>query len=160
MANHLSYADHANFRFFNPCTLPKLTIQIASYLKQVSITSLLLHVTLYRCYMGSFHISLSNWGFVFAFAIPILSIIVGYLLISPYVFKSSSSTDSKRNSKVTPIVSTSLSNTGVTILCAIFVIPSFMLAGVAILVFGLATILVTVFFMEELSRRKEIVPTS
>ncbi len=97
--------------------------------------------------MGSFHISLSNWGFVFALAIPILSIIVGYLLISPYVFKSSSSTDSKRNSKVTPIVSTSLSNTGVTILCAIFVIPSYMLAGVAILVFGLATILVTVFFL-------------
>ena len=93
--------------------------------------------------------------FIFALSIPILSIIIGYLLISPSVFKTKDLTNSKKESKITSLVSTSLSNTGVTILVAIFVLPTYMLTGVAILVFGLATIAVTVLTMAELGKRME-----
>lgn len=135
---------------------PELAMQISSYLRPVSITSLLLHVTMYIAATWALFTSLYLTGvFIFALSIPILSIIIGYLLISPSVFKTKDLTNSKKESKITSLVSTSLSNTGVTILVAIFVLPTYMLTGVAILVFGLATIAVTVLTMAEQGKRME-----
>ena len=103
---------------------PELAMQVSSYLRPVSITSLLLHVTMYiAATWALFTLFTSQECLIFALSIPILSIIIGYLLIIPYVFKTRNITNSKKESKITSLVSTSRSNTGVTILIAILCSP-------------------------------------
>lgn len=135
---------------------PKLAAEIAPYIGPIAISALLVHITLFIVYTWNDVTSLFLTGLlVFSLAMPILGLLIGYLLNPPYVLSPIPATNPQRDTKIVAMVSTSLSNTGATILCAIFSLGAYTLAGDAILVIGLVSIFVTALTMAELGKRYE-----
>jgi BASS family bile acid:Na+ symporter len=132
----------------------ELAHDILPYLGPISITALLVHITLFLTANWSRFTSLFLTGvLVFAIAIPVLSMLIGFFLSPPYVLSPIPLTRQDREVKVVSVVSTSLVNVGVTILCAVFALAPYALAGVAIVVFALTTLIITALVMAEVGRR-------
>jgi BASS family bile acid:Na+ symporter len=134
---------------------PNLAKDIIPHLKTIAIATLLLSVALYIAVSWSELTSLFLTGMLgFAVAIPLISLFIGFVLSPPLARRTTAETPD-RSSKITSIISISLQNIGACLVCAFFVLPSYPLAGVAILIFALGSIFVTVLVMAELGRRHE-----
>jgi len=130
-------------------------MEIIPHLKTIAIAALLLSVTLYVAVSWNEFTSLFVTGVIgFALAIPLISLLIGFVLSPPYARRTSAETP-YRGAKITSIISTSLQNIGACLVCAFFVLASYPLAGVAILIFALSSIFVTALVMAELGRRHE-----
>ncbi|MGZ4881040.1 MAG: hypothetical protein ACXV7G_08240 [Halobacteriota archaeon] len=134
---------------------PNLAKEIIPHLKTIAIATLLLSVALYVAVSWSEFTSLFVAGVIgFALAIPLISLFIGFVFSPPYARRTSVETP-HRGAKITSIISTSLQNIGACLVCAFFVLPSYPLAGVAILICALGSSFVTVLVMAELGRRHE-----
>ncbi len=134
---------------------PNLAMEIIPHLKTIAIAALLLSVTLYIAASWSEFTSLFLTGVLgFALAIPLISLLIGFVLSPPYARRTPAE-NPHRSSKITSIISTSLQNIGACLVCAFFVLASYPLAGVAILIFALGSIVVTALVMAESGKRYE-----
>lgn len=134
---------------------PNLAMEIIPHLKTIAIAALLLSVTLYIAASWSEFTSLFLTGALgFALAIPLISLLIGFVLSPPYARRTPAE-NPHRSSKITSIISTSLQNIGACLVCAFFVLASYPLAGVAILIFALGSIVVTALVMAESGKRYE-----
>jgi BASS family bile acid:Na+ symporter len=132
-----------------------LAMDIIPHLKTIAIATLLLSVALYVAVSWTELTSLYLTGvFGFALAIPVILLFIGFVLSPPLARRTTAET-LHRSSKITSIISISLQNIGACLVCAFFVLPSYPLAGVAILIFALGSIIVTALVMAELGKRHE-----
>jgi bile acid:Na+ symporter, BASS family len=127
--------------------------EIGPYLGPISITALVVHVTLFIAYTWDDFLSLGGtYAFAFAFALPLIGLLVGFLLSPPYALSPVKAADPNRGGKIASAVATAQQNTGAVICTAVFGLGAYTVAGVTMLVGALMTIAVVLIVMAELGR--------
>ena len=135
---------------------PKLAMELGVYLGPISITALVVHVTLFLGYTWDDFLSLAGTGAIaFAFVVPFIGLLVGFLLSPPYALSPVKPADPHRGSKIVSAVATAEQNTMAVITTAIFALGAYTVAGVTMLVGACVTILVVTLVTAELGRRYE-----
>jgi bile acid:Na+ symporter, BASS family len=135
---------------------PRLAMEIGPYLGPISITALTVHITLFLGYTWNDFLSLGGtWAFAFAFALPLIGMLVGFLLSPPYALSPVRPADPQRGTKIVSAVATAQQNTGAVICVAIFGLGAYTVAGVTMLVGAIVTIIVVMLVMAEIGMRYE-----
>ena len=135
---------------------PRLAMEIGPYLGPISITALTVHITLVLGYTWNDFLSLGGtWAFAFAFALPLIGMLVGFLLSPPYALSPVKPADPQRGTKIVSAVAVAQQNTGAVICVAIFGLGAYTVAGVTMLVGAIVTIIVVMFVMAEIGMRYE-----
>jgi len=135
---------------------PRLAMEIGPYLGPISITALTVHITLFLGYTWDDFLSLGGtWAFAFAFALPLIGMLVGFLLSPPYALSPVKPADPQRGTKIVSAVAVAQQNTGAVICVAIFGLGAYTVAGVTMLVGAIVTIIVVMFVMAEIGMRYE-----
>jgi BASS family bile acid:Na+ symporter len=135
---------------------PRLAMEIGPYLGPISITALTVHITLFLGYTWNDFLSLGGtWAFAFAFALPLIGMLVGFLMSPPYALSPVKPADPQRGTKIVSAVATAQQNTGAVICVAIFGLGAYTVAGVTMLVGAIVTIVVVMFVMAEIGMRYE-----
>ena len=131
-----------------------LAAEIGPYLGPVSLTALVVHITLFLAYTWDDFLALGGTGaFLFAFSLPVIGMLVGFLLSPPYVMSPVKAADPQRGSKIVSAVATAQQNTGAVICTAVFGLGAYTVAGVTMLVGAIVTIIVVLFVMAEVGHR-------
>ena len=135
---------------------PDLAKESLRYTRPVAIAALLLETVLYLiASLSDFTVLYLSGVFIFALAVPIISIIVSYFLSPPFRLRPLPATDPQRDTNITTFVSIALSNISAITVATIFILSAYSLAGFAMTIIGIATIIILVLLMAELGRRYE-----
>ena len=133
---------------------PEIVAEVGPWLGPLSITFLAVHISLYIGYSWHDFLSLTGGGdLVFALALPLAGLLIGYLLSPPYVLSPVPPAHPRRGAKIVSSVAVAQQNTGAVICCLIFPLGEYVVAGDYALLGAGGTIIVVLAVMLELGKR-------